>query len=102
MRDNKTKYQEILHALADFYCQGYVIDWRQLFGDLKPLRIHLPTYPFVKETLLGSCRGKYKGEWPIAPQVTDLAHWLGADSSLMQQNTSDLLGTAVQFNLHRW
>ena len=25
------------------------MDWKQLFGDAKPQRIHLPTYPFVRE-----------------------------------------------------
>jgi acyl transferase domain-containing protein len=43
------KYQEILNVLADLYCQGYIIDWKQLFSDPKMKRIHLPTYPFAKE-----------------------------------------------------
>lgn len=47
--DNKGKYREVLFALASFYCQGYRIDWGQLFGGVKPCRMHLPTYPFTRE-----------------------------------------------------
>jgi len=41
--------QEILYALADLYCQGYQLPWNKLYGEERPRRIHLPTYPFVKE-----------------------------------------------------
>ncbi len=49
MMGNKEKYREILLVLADFYCQGYDVDWDQLFGSIKPRRLHLPTYPFERE-----------------------------------------------------
>jgi polyketide synthase PksN len=48
LKENKHKYQEIFHALAELYCQGYEISWDLLFGALKPRRVHLPTYPFEK------------------------------------------------------
>jgi polyketide synthase PksN len=43
------KYQEALYALADLYCQGYELSWERLFGESKPRRIPLPTYPFARE-----------------------------------------------------
>jgi acyl transferase domain-containing protein/acyl carrier protein len=49
MKANEKKYQEILYAIADFYCQGYEIPWGLLYGESKPGRIHLPSYPFAKE-----------------------------------------------------
>jgi polyketide synthase PksN len=49
MKANEKKYQEILYAIAEFYCQGYEIPWRLLYGESKPGRIHLPSYPFAKE-----------------------------------------------------
>jgi acyl transferase domain-containing protein len=49
LKENQSKYQEILFALADLYCQGYELEWKQLFGAVKPQRIHLPAYPFAKE-----------------------------------------------------
>jgi acyl transferase domain-containing protein/acyl carrier protein/SAM-dependent methyltransferase len=49
LKENKPKYQEILFALADLYCQGYEMDWNSLYGGDKPGRIHLPTYPFTRE-----------------------------------------------------
>ena len=50
VRGNRSKYQEILYALADLYCQGYKMDGRQLFSDSRLRRIHLPTYPFARGT----------------------------------------------------
>jgi acyl transferase domain-containing protein len=47
--EQKSPYQDLLLALADAYCQGYVLDWSGLYGDIKPRRISLPTYPFAKE-----------------------------------------------------
>jgi amino acid adenylation domain-containing protein len=48
-QENRIKYQEILYALADLYCEGYELSWNLLYDDTKPFRIHLPTYPFVRE-----------------------------------------------------
>ncbi|MCX8131980.1 MAG: SDR family NAD(P)-dependent oxidoreductase [Clostridia bacterium] len=47
---DKDKYQETLYALAELYCQGYDMEWSQLFGDSRPCRVNLPTYPFAKES----------------------------------------------------
>ncbi|MCB2360149.1 SDR family NAD(P)-dependent oxidoreductase [Clostridium estertheticum] len=48
MKKDKDKYLETFYALSEFYCQGYNIEWVKLFGDSKPKRINLPTYPFEK------------------------------------------------------
>ncbi len=45
---NKSAFQETLFALADFYCQGYDIEWNLLFGEDQPYKVKLPTYPFEK------------------------------------------------------
>ncbi|WP_444944874.1 SDR family NAD(P)-dependent oxidoreductase [Microbulbifer sp. ZKSA006] len=42
-------YRENLIALSEFYCQGYAIDWKQLYSNRLPQRVHLPAYPFDKE-----------------------------------------------------
>ncbi len=42
-------YREKLISLADFYHQGYAIDWQMLYGASIPAPISLPTYPFLKE-----------------------------------------------------
>ena len=84
LRENKVKYQEMLFALADLYCQGYELDWKQLYGDAKPQRIHLPTYPFVKECYwvpeIDSKFGRITSSSAMAAFIHPLLH----------QNTSDL------------
>jgi len=51
--------REDLTALAELYCQGYDIPPRELYRQLQPAMIHLPTYPFLRETY-----------WP-APAASD-------------------------------
>ena len=36
--------------LIDLWVKGLVFDWNKFYGDLKPYRISLPTYPFAKES----------------------------------------------------
>ena len=35
--------------LLDLWVKGLVLDWNKLYGDTKPQRVSLPTYPFAKE-----------------------------------------------------
>ncbi|MEH1778402.1 MAG: SDR family NAD(P)-dependent oxidoreductase [Nostoc sp.] len=42
---HKGKYGKIL-AL---WVKGFVFDWNKMYGEKKPFRIHLPTYPFARE-----------------------------------------------------
>ena len=90
LRENRSKYQEILFALADFYCQGYQLDWPLLFGEPKLARIHLPTYPFAREEYWVSVGGgrdvvRANNYSPIhSPQPSTVIH------PLLHQNTSVL------------
>jgi polyketide synthase PksN len=43
----KRKY----HKLLDLWVKGLAFDWNKLYGDNKPYRISLPTYPFAREHL---------------------------------------------------
>ena len=68
-----------LASIAEHWAKGVEIDWTRLYGDVRPLRMPLPTYPFARER-----------HW-MAPQRT-----LGAGSAaaakhpLLQRNTSTL------------
>jgi acyl transferase domain-containing protein/cation diffusion facilitator CzcD-associated flavoprotein CzcO/acyl carrier protein/nucleoside-diphosphate-sugar epimerase len=42
-------YRKLLLELAELYCKGYELKGTELYGDKKLQRIHLPTYPFVKQ-----------------------------------------------------
>ncbi|MES2741333.1 MAG: SDR family NAD(P)-dependent oxidoreductase, partial [Pseudomonadota bacterium] len=41
----KGKFGKVL----DLWVKGLVFDWNALYGDIKPKRVSLPTYPFAKE-----------------------------------------------------
>jgi len=41
----RKKYSKLL----DLWIKGLSFDWNRLYGDVKPRRISLPTYPFAKE-----------------------------------------------------
>ena len=80
---NPVKYQETLLALADLYCQGYELEWNNLFGRNKPQRVNLPVYPFAKERYWVS-EIDTKITLALNTGFTTYIH------PLLQQNTSDL------------
>ena len=41
--------QKKLSKLADLWVKGIELDWNRLYGEVKPKRLSLPTYPFAKE-----------------------------------------------------
>jgi len=41
----RRKYAKLL----DLWVKGLTFDWNKLYGDIKPRRISLPTYPFARE-----------------------------------------------------
>lgn len=58
-------YDEQLHGLATLYCQGYDINWEELYRDEIPGKIHLPGYPFERTEY-------WTKEKPVSP-VTSVA-----------------------------
>ncbi|WP_441286885.1 SDR family NAD(P)-dependent oxidoreductase [Sorangium sp. KYC3313] len=38
-----------LASLCELWVRGLEVDWERLYGERKPRRIHLPTYPFERE-----------------------------------------------------
>ena len=38
-----------LAKLLELWCQGVEVDWSKLYGEVKPQRVSLPTYPFARE-----------------------------------------------------
>ena len=69
-----------LNKLAEVWCKGVSIDWRQLYREGKPHRMSVPTYPFAQE--------RY---WPKVRRE-ERKHTGGASilHPLLHQNTSDL------------
>ena len=100
LSENSLKYQEIFCGLADLYCQGYEIDWAQLYDDPKPRRIHLPVYPFAKEHYWFQDFDWIKDFDISSSRLTALTN-PAIIHPLLQRNTSELLGTTFQFNLYR-
>ncbi|WPQ61780.1 SDR family NAD(P)-dependent oxidoreductase [Chitinophaga sancti] len=49
-RNIPAAYRNSIYAISDLYCKGYEINWTGLYGANTPARIHLPTYPFAKES----------------------------------------------------
>jgi acyl transferase domain-containing protein/aryl carrier-like protein len=43
------QYEATMTALAAFYCQGYELPADTIYTLLKPQRIHMPVYPFVRD-----------------------------------------------------
>ncbi|MBZ5509496.1 MAG: polyketide synthase dehydratase domain-containing protein [Acidobacteriia bacterium] len=73
--------QKKLSKLLDLWVKGLELDWNKLYGEVKPRRISLPTYPFAKE--------RY---WidTIADQAAAYSAAAAVLHPLLHRNTSDL------------
>ncbi len=72
------------NKLAELWVKGLKIDWDKLYGDIRPHRINLPTYPFAREHYwISAVEDKVKLSGNITTCETALIH------PLLQQNTSD-------------
>jgi polyketide synthase PksL len=38
-----------LSKLLELWCKGVEVDWSKLYGEIRPQRVSLPTYPFARE-----------------------------------------------------
>ncbi|WP_407711722.1 SDR family NAD(P)-dependent oxidoreductase [Bacillus inaquosorum] len=74
-----------LTKIAQVWAEGMDIDWDVLYGYEKPLRIHLPVYPFAK---------KYYERWEDTEKTVE-ATQRTVLHPLLQENTSNLQG--IQF-----
>ncbi|MBY0572215.1 MAG: SDR family NAD(P)-dependent oxidoreductase, partial [Undibacterium sp.] len=81
----KAKYDKLL----DLWVKGLAFDWRRLYGEEKPQRLSLPTYPFARQ--------RY---WVKSSEVHSSAlSTLGTViHPLLHRNTSDIFG--LQFSTH--
>ncbi|BBB93440.1 MAG TPA: SDR family NAD(P)-dependent oxidoreductase [Methylomusa anaerophila] len=75
---SKGKYDKFLQL----WVKGLSFDWNKLYGDARPGRISLPTYPFAKERYWVQ-EGEPKTSGAISSTATAAIH------PLLQQNTSD-------------
>ena len=73
----KGKYEKLL----DLWVNGMGFDWNKLYGEIKPRRISLPTYPFAREQYW------INGISDFRFQISDLKNQL---HPLLHENTSDL------------
>ncbi|SPF42370.1 Polyketide synthase PksN (fragment) [Candidatus Desulfosporosinus infrequens] len=71
--------------LLDLWVKGLSIDWNKIYGDHKPRRISLPTYPFADECywIVGNTDTRGQTRANISA-ISSVIH------PLLQQNTSDL------------
>ncbi|WP_116811136.1 polyketide synthase dehydratase domain-containing protein [Steroidobacter cummioxidans] len=70
--------QRQLGKLLSLWAKGLDLDWRKLYGEIKPKRIRLPLYPFAKQ--------RY---WIDSSSATQTATTSTALHPLLHTNTSD-------------
>ncbi|NSL86223.1 SDR family NAD(P)-dependent oxidoreductase [Chitinophaga sp. Mgbs1] len=95
MEDNVNDYTEILHAVADSYCEGYSPDWQALYGDTPPHRVHLPAYPFAREHYWWP----KKKEQTTIPVVTLQQEPLAATTRLYEQLLDEVLSNDISIDM---
>jgi acyl transferase domain-containing protein/enoyl-CoA hydratase/carnithine racemase/acyl carrier protein/SAM-dependent methyltransferase len=71
-----------LSKLLDLWVKGLDLDWNKLYGEVKPQRISLPTYPFAKE--------RYWIETAAGGNLAAEGATMAVLHPLLHNNTSDL------------
>ncbi|AOY76260.1 SDR family NAD(P)-dependent oxidoreductase [Clostridium formicaceticum] len=71
--------------IAELWVKGFEINWELLYGDTKPNRISLPTYPFARERYWVPETKTKSGDSSITTSAN-----VGTIHPLLHQNTSDL------------
>lgn len=72
-----------IQKIAEFWVKGLEIDWNLLYGDIKPQRISLPTYPFARERYWIPEINTQSADVSISSSVVAVIH------PLLHQNTSN-------------
>jgi acyl transferase domain-containing protein len=72
-----------LLKLAQLWARGLELDWSRLYGELKPRRIGVPTYPFAKERYWIGSDADPQSDHQTSPQAAAL-------HPLLHLNVSDL------------
>ncbi|MCP5007373.1 MAG: SDR family NAD(P)-dependent oxidoreductase, partial [Planctomycetes bacterium] len=72
-----------LNKLAELWIEGYSMNWKSLYQNKTPQRLHLPTYPFERERYWVS-ETQRKGKIAKAGAAVPVIH------PLLHENTSDL------------
>ncbi|HYD81671.1 MAG TPA: beta-ketoacyl synthase N-terminal-like domain-containing protein [Paucimonas sp.] len=79
---DKLLAQRQLSKLLDLWVKDLEFDWNKLYGDAKPRRVQLPTYPFAKE--------RYWIDAARSAQEAKTAALAAALHPLVHRNTSNL------------
>ena len=80
----KGKYGKLLEV----WVKGLSLDWQRLYGEARPRRISLPTYPFAKERYWIETGIETSG--PAAAATSGTAAGVAVLHPLLHRNTSDL------------
>ena len=82
--------QRKLAKLAELWTKGFDLDWRKFHGKKTPQRLHLPTYPFAKDTYwIDPIKGLFPQSAAWRAETSDSASG-NAPHALLHENTSDL------------
>ncbi|MEC1645619.1 non-ribosomal peptide synthetase [Bacillus halotolerans] len=73
-----------VNKLAEIWSKGAHIDWLQLYKDVRPNRMSLPTYPFAKERYWAS-----QDDHKLSGRMSAKQTGVSALHPLLHQNTSD-------------
>ena len=97
---SSNEYRDNLLVLANFYAEGYDLDWERLHQGEAKRRISLPTYPFAKERYwVEATSGKLSTAHAVA-DVASLHPLIDANTSTLALQSFTKLLTQEAFYLH--
>ncbi|MEJ2417504.1 MAG: beta-ketoacyl synthase N-terminal-like domain-containing protein, partial [Exilibacterium sp.] len=93
--------KKIYARLLEFWVNGGAIDWRGLYGEDRPRRISLPTYPFARERCWIPQGAESMADGPVeSGRIHPLLH-CNTSNFFQQRFSATFTGTEVFLNDHR-
>ncbi|WP_162902851.1 SDR family NAD(P)-dependent oxidoreductase [Taibaiella koreensis] len=86
---NASGASALLSKMAAAWVQGEDVDWRSLYGDEKPMRMSLPTYPFERKRF-----------WPLDPDHKEPEESAQNDQALSPATDHNLDARAIAYFKH--
>lgn len=75
-----------LKKVAELWVKGLNLDWNKLYGDIKPRRINLPTYPFARERYwVPKIETKFAGSLAPTSAMADSVYPLDTEKVILEK-----------------
>ncbi|WP_432402981.1 beta-ketoacyl synthase N-terminal-like domain-containing protein [Wukongibacter sp. M2B1] len=88
-QERTDEWNSVLQAMGQLWIRGIDISWEKTYGERKPFRVPLPTYPFERKKYWRESKFKNKGNKPAPYVELEIEDECKIESDISQSITQD-------------